>query len=242
MCAPSFTHLLVTRFNVLLPAAADPLAVHKCLDAAWLEGRLSLFERYCAPSVRAQRDTDFTWVIMIHPRTPDSVRARLHETAVAAMQIETPLGNVRGAIRRLISERRVDSPFLITSRLDSDDALHVTYMERVHAAFEGQDLECLDIPWGYTYDARTKLARLRFGHRNPFISLVERCNGEPRTVFATTSQQIDRIAPVRQLDDGPGWLQVIHGGNVRNRMEGDPFIGDVADLLRTEFAIEEEAP
>jgi hypothetical protein len=49
------------------------------------------------------------------------------------------------------------------------------------------------------------------------------------------------VAPIRPIDDAPGWLQVIHGGNVRNRMRGDAFSGDVAELLRAEFAIEEEA-
>jgi hypothetical protein len=239
MRTSDFTHLLVTRFNVLFRSPADPSAVTKCLDAEWLDARLALFERYCAPSVAAQRDTDFTWVILIHPQTPAAVRTRLRQAAATAEQIETPLGRVRQAMRRLIAEREGDSLYLISSRLDSDDALHVTYMERVHAAFDHQDLECLDLPRGYTYDPRTQDVRSRVSHQNPFISLIEKYNGEPQTVFSIAHPNIDQVAPIRALDDEPGWLQVIHGGNIRNKMQGDVFSGDVAELLRTGFAIDE---
>jgi Putative rhamnosyl transferase len=238
MRTPDFTHLLVTRFNVLFRSPADPSAVTKCLDAEWLDVRLTLFERYCAPSVAAQHDKEFTWLILIHPKTPTAVRTRLRQAAEAE-QIEVPLGRVRQAMRRVLAEREGDSPYLITSRLDSDDALHVSYMERVHAGFDHQELECLDLPGGYTYDPRTKDVRSRVTHQNPFISLVERFNGEPQTVFSIAHGNIDQVAPIRALDDAPAWLQVIHGGNIRNKMQGDEFSGDVAELLRTEFAIEE---
>jgi Putative rhamnosyl transferase len=238
MRTPDFTHLLVTRFNVMFRSPADPSAVTKCLDAEWLDARLTLFERYCAPSVAAQHDKEFTWLILIHPKTPAAVRTRLRQAAEAE-QTEVPLGRVRQAMRRVLAEREGDSPYLITSRLDSDDALHVSYMQRVHAGFDHQELECLDLPGGYTYDPRTKDVRSRVSHQNPFISLVERSNGEPQTVFSIRHGDIDQVAPIRALDEAPAWLQVIHGGNIRNKMQGDEFSGDVAELLRTEFAIEE---
>ena len=169
-----------------------------------------------------ERDTNFTWAILIHPKTPNWVRAALRQAASEGAQIETPLGRVRKAIRGLIRERGVDSPYLITSRLDNDDALLTSspYGAGPRGVRRSR-VECLDIPWGYTYDPRTKLVLARANHQNPFISLVEKAaTVSPQTVFSTDSPRIDQVAPIRpSFDDAPGWLQVIHGGNIRNRME-----------------------
>jgi hypothetical protein len=53
--------------------------------------------------------------------------------------------------------------------------------------------------------------------------LVETLDGGlPLTVFQVPHQQAERRGPVLQLDGHPAWLQVVHGGNLANRLCGWP--------------------
>src|SRR5262249_1091214 len=54
---------------------------------------------------------------------------------------------------------------------------------------------------------------------NAFITLSEPTEGF-RSVWGNTHEEAPQVAPVRQVDDRPGWLQVIHDRNISNRVRG----------------------
>src|SRR5437899_7174315 len=72
-----FCHLLLTHFNV----AEEASAAKTSTDPRWLSHRFDLFDRYCYPTIRAQVDADFRWLVFVNVRTPDAFKDRVSEYA-----------------------------------------------------------------------------------------------------------------------------------------------------------------
>ena len=109
---------------------------------------------------------------------------------------------------------------LITTRLDSDDALAASYIERSQLAarhhrgfinFYG-GIQLVGDSVLYTVDTS-----------NPFLSFVEEAvDANIQTVLSIEHYRAREAAPVLQLG-GVAWLQVLHGGNVANLPAGCVF-------------------
>jgi hypothetical protein len=143
-------------------------------------------------------------------------------------------------IRRTIREQIPSGArHVITSRLDNDDGLATDYVRRVHEAFRPVSCkEYLNLTEGFLLSAG-KVYRHRDPH-NAFVSLVEPVDGEIEGVWTYPHPEIGRHAPVRQIGGGPGWLQVVHGANVSNKVRGwrvpPSAIGDNFILDRSALA------
>ncbi len=110
-----------------------------------MEERFRTFETITLPPLRAQTDSDFTFLIVIGHSLPDRYRDRL-EALVAdipqvALQSHAP-GPHRKVMQAAINLVRRDSrdPCL-QFRMDDDDAVAVTYVEKLREA--AQDLRKL---------------------------------------------------------------------------------------------------
>lgn len=233
----SFRHVLLTRFNTR-PAddGAGP-------DDAWLADRLRLFETYCVPSVRRQTCRDFTWLVFFDAATPARWRSRFEALAASAgfraVFLDTPFdgGRASRAITRLGLD---DAPYLVTSRLDNDDALAPHFVAAVQRAVRPRDLEFLNLPLGYQLAGGRVFLRPYLA--GSFASLVERRREEPwRTVHFVQHHLIGHH-PVRQLRSGPAWLQVVHGGNLANEVRGIPVRGSAAARLFGLVDLDPHAP
>jgi len=215
--AASFQHLLLTRFNVQIFTGQGS-------DTAWLEHRFRFFERVCVPSVLSQTVLGFRWVLFCDAASPTWVLDRLRTSIGAAAApvfvfIDGPetRENFRAALAPLLAPGHTH---LITSRLDNDDALAVRFMETVQAQFTGQDFEFVNFPEGHTcFQGRVYALR---HPSSPFLSLVERLDTPEtiRTVMCEPHQEVASRYPVRQVECGPAWLQIIHGRNVCNMVRG----------------------
>jgi hypothetical protein len=214
-------HLLITRLAVRLSEYARPPA------DAWLHARLALFERFCAPSVNAQTTAPDRWLLLFDQSTPKwfvdaccAVVTVPHE-AVRLTAVWSP-----AEIARLVGER-VDAPTLITSRLDSDDALARDYIKTVRARTGGQELAFVNLLNGAQW---SKNGVSTYSHpSNAFISCVERVSAAGvRTVFLDGHDRLGRHGPVEQVQGtAPMWLQVVHDGNLLNGESGWPVRPDV---------------
>ena len=49
------------------------------------------------------------------------------------------------------------------------------------------------------------------------------------TIMATPHMELERIAPIRQIDGAVGWMQVVHGQNISNRVIGTRNFTDFVD-------------
>ena len=208
-------HFVLTRFNV------DIGPHRRAWDEAWLAARFELFRSYCFPSMLGQTDQDFTWLIFFSASSQALVERFL--TTLPAMPNLRPVwtsGRFDGTMAQAAVARHHDgrSKRVMTTRLDCDDALSADVIERLRTADEGRSIEALNFPLGYQVaDGRFYLA---YDPANAFCSMVEDFNDETRTVHGTEHQWIASVAPLRQVDWSPAWLQVIHDDNLANTANG----------------------
>ena len=212
-------HLLLTRFNVIGGR------VHS-ISNGWLEHRLKLFQSLCLPSVASQSDQGFVWLIFVDESTNMDIVGRL-----GAFQRDRffeicfcPRFDRRyfGDIVRAYSS---GYDYVITSRLDNDDILHPSYIQRVRSGAIGDsktgkfcERYWVNLNNGYRLSS-CGLYRMR-AMSNSFISLVEPVNGQYKlaTVYAVNHTRAITIAPIRSVECTGSWIQVIHGYNLRNRI------------------------
>ena len=108
-----------------------------------------------------------------------------------------------------------ETEFLITSRVDNDDALARDALGTVRRAFQEQTREFINLESGCIL-ARGAVYRALLPC-NPFLSLIERRGPEPwLTVWGVDHDRAREIGPVRNLRDRPYWLQVVHERNLTN--------------------------
>jgi hypothetical protein len=228
----TFDHLIVTRYNVPISWGRRG-QLHA--DEDWLEERQRLFERYCLPSViLAERSCpSVTWVLLCSVDSPASLRTFMEQVVQFHPWIVPMYVDENALISDIVDEslkKRTNKPcrFLLTTRLDSDDAVGRDFVKDLRQAAERSlELEFLgkrELPAliNFPFGCQTVHGRLYFSADlgNPFISLLEeRSEDEPIiSCYLGTHRDLHKSArTVSQLmTSGPSWLQVIHGGNEAN--------------------------
>jgi hypothetical protein len=217
--APRSRHVFLTRFNVRWDEASDGASLGN--DPTWLSGRFELFERYCLPSMLAQSTQDFSWIIFFDHQTPEPFATRARALAQVSPNIipvfckSLPLEFVQATIVEQLPER---PEWLLTTRLDNDDGLHSDFAATLQARQSFELAEVLNFAQGVVLCGERVY---RWRHvSNAFISLSEPF-AERRTVFSIARHLYAAESyPVRQIAEPAAWLQVIHGGNISNRVRG----------------------
>jgi hypothetical protein len=234
-------HYLITPWNI------------DRLDLEWLTARQVLFEKFCLPSVLSQTNKAFEWILVADSRTPDSFKKVLdaYPATVLYHDFEGVLTVARSRQRKAIAlETVVAAPvknylsniatdFIITSRLDNDDAISTNHIDKIQTCSKAMkrspdDRFWLNLQRGYKY-CRGNVYPIGALH-NPFISFIE-----PQGALLTAYQCSHQLAPqskfrVVQVREGhPTWMQVIHGGNVSNRLmryKGEMPVSNVSNIFK----------
>jgi hypothetical protein len=233
-------HVILTRFNIWSPfGGSDKVR----LEETYLEYRLRLFERYCLPSVASQTCGAFRWVIFFDRDTPAAIKERVagyctqHDFILPVyLSREEGVAFDARVWPFVPAEAAEGRRYLLTTRLDNDDALASHFVQTVQSAAVAGDA-FINLPHGYRYVERTcKLYQLRHPS-NPFASRLEdRNRAEPETVLHVDHTKLHTIGRVRQVEGPAGWMIVVHGGNASNSY--DPTEQRVARaVLRDSFAI-----
>lgn len=217
--AKNFIHVVMTRFNLATPGREASFRNRP----DWLATRFDLFERYCLPGMAAQTEQNFEWIIYFDEATPQEFKDRIARLQQVRPFIAyyTPLFPANGWRDSLFASVPARPASLLTTNLDNDDSLAIDYVARLHAAaapFAGGPRHGLNFLNGFVLSG----PRL-YAHEHPsnaFTNLIE-----PFDMSAITAPSINHMtlashAPVHQIE-GPGaWLQVVHGGNVSNKIRG----------------------
>ncbi len=215
-------HFVITKFN--LPTRRAP-GLWK--DPAWLDLRLKLFRAYCAPSM-SQQTSPATWILLLSHKSPRNLIEALERIVPQAHLLFLSEG-VHGnddKLRKYLHQH-CRSDFLITTRLDSDDALHRRFIEIVQAkaAFlpaSPTGRTFLEFPLGCTFDGKD--LRSYVDPRGPFLSLLEPNSDSISTVRCGNHRKFDlgsdAFASIETEE--PMWLQGIHQANLMNKMRGNP--------------------
>lgn len=214
-----FTHLLLTRFNTAIGFAPSRLG----LQTEWLQSRLALFEQYCLPSIAGQQGADFQWLVFFDAESPSWFRQKID----AYGSLLTPM-YIKGTASdpviadSIASAGLVKTPYLVTTRVDNDDALAKGHLARVQQAFQRQERMFIEFPFGLQ-SYRDCLYSV-YWPSNPFLSLIERvqCGNRFTTVLCVPHDRVRSAGPVKQIQCSAQWLQVLHSSNLLNALRGWP--------------------
>lgn len=223
-------HVILTRFN--LPSAGAESIVRAREN--WLADRVELFERYCLPSVRAQTSQGFAWLIYFDPASPQWLRDRIRvhgDAYTPVFRAEVSSEQLFDDMSRLFDTK---SHELITTNLDNDDGLAVDFVARIQAERSTGRRTAL-----YLANGLVKTPAGLFAHHdehNAFASMRGTWD-TPVTCWTDWHNLLHRHAEVAAVGGPPGWLQVVHGGNVSNRTRGrlvspEPYRALFGDSLR----------
>jgi Putative rhamnosyl transferase len=208
-------HVLLTRFN--LPSAGVESIIRA--KEGWLRERIALFELYCLPSVRAQTNQRFHWIIYFDPESPDWLKGRIESHSGDGPYIPIFRQSVSQADLIADIERVTGGQGrrLITTNLDNDDGLATDFVERLQTTEPGPDRTAVYLAAGLIKSGSRLY--LRMDRHNAFGSVLEDWSS-PSTCWSDWHTLLGRSMRVLELNGEPGWLQVIHGSNVSNRVRG----------------------
>jgi hypothetical protein len=210
-----FDHFVLTRFNVRSRYySGDP-------GDEWLRHRLALFVRYTVPSFSAQTVRNFRWLVLIDSESPQWFRDELAILGRGLFETVDIFGAFNASAAAQVVAARLTAPFVLTTRVDNDDAVSRDFIEEIQKAWSPLDQKrFINLVNG----AQLSSGRVyrRPYTQNPFVTLSEPVTkAELATVFVRRHYEVDQHAPVINLgSDHPLWLQVVHGGNVLTELVG----------------------
>ncbi|MEX0875726.1 MAG: glycosyltransferase [Actinomycetota bacterium] len=220
MTTTNFCHVILTRFSVrAYPASPSH-------SPAWLEHRLDLFDAYCLPSMRAQTCQAFSWLIFCDSSTEEGCLGRLHKWEREIPQLKVVLTTPADPSYLAAAEQaRPGDGVLITTRVDSDDASSIDLIERIQSYVPGfaasnQAAALLSFCRGFKLDEDGWRLFEAWNPHSPHLSMFERLDGSqpPVTVQSGNHGYLQERYPLHVDAGPPAWVQVIHGGNVHNRI------------------------
>lgn len=207
--------VLLTRFN--LPSRGYESLVRS--SSGWLEERVALFERFCIPSLKAQSDQQFVWIIYFDPQSPAWLMNKIQQWQALpqlkpVFRDEVMLDDMRLDFEQALGYR---PRRLLTSNLDNDDAIGRHFLSRLKALAPEQGRTALFLKNGLV--VRGDRLFLNTDPDNAFCSVIEDWEGFV-TCWVKAHNQLKHKMPVIDAGGQPGWLQVIHNSNVSNRTRG----------------------
>lgn len=194
--AGTFKLVVLTRVNIGF-RDGQTVAGHKVDHAEWLRARLDLFDRFTLPSMLAQTERRFSWLLCFSPETPESMLPRVmgyqrderirvvfsHRGCDPGVD---PLTRLKGDGRRVavhthmpvepirvIEDDLARDPvdWVVTMRVDSDDVVAADLLNVVYKAQKAHHF--ISAPHGYVYDAATRQVWQKDSLHNAWLSLVE---------------------------------------------------------------------
>jgi hypothetical protein len=219
-----FQHYLITRFNLRNPKWDVTKNNETLLTDEWMEHRMGLFSNFCFPSVAAQTNRNFTWLIYFDNTTPERFKQQIAKMTEGQTNIRTffidGMPVFYPEIRKLITEEAKDRPYLITSRIDNDDCIHKNFIDEVQKQFKSQDYQAIDVIKGYSLQIKPTVMLGKKEHIfNPFISLIEK-NDNPKTVWFSDHNMWKKETRITQIKDKRLWMSIIHEKNKVNEFDG----------------------
>ena len=197
-------------------------------DQNWLNHRFNLFDKYCYPSVCSQTNSNFKWIVLFDSQTNRELISQYdHFIPIFVDSFDIDVKDINhtthdGKIYHVAHNRELQSlikemteeEFIITTRLDNDDAISTDFVESVQNNFQEVE-EILNIRNGYT------LLNSKFYERtlwsNPFMSMIEKATSDFKTVYGVPHWAANKFMPVRQIEEKRSWIQIIHDNNHTNQ-------------------------
>jgi len=213
----NFSHLILTRFNVKVDYGSFGIG----LQREWLTHRFSLFEQFCYPSVKGQSNQNFKWLVYFDSETPEDFKNKIKKFEEWSNFLPVFVNGVFSNElnkEKILEHSDINSNYLITTRIDNDDAIHRNFVQIVQDNFIEKQLHFITFKYGYTLH-QNKLYSYKYVS-NPFLSLVEKLDNSRNFKSVLGFPHTDLPSSALKINYEPAWLQVIHDKNVSNRVKG----------------------
>lgn len=219
-----FHHYLITRFNLRNPKWDVTKNNETLLTDDWMEDRMWLFENFCFPSVTAQANKNFTWLLYLDITTGEVFKHRIEALVADFANIEVfyidGMPSFYAEIKKRITAKSSGAPYLITSRIDNDDCIHKDFIGEVQKRFNSQEYRAIDVIKGYSLQIKPDFMLGKKEHIfNPFISLIEK-NDDPKTVWHNDHNLWKNEKRITQVKNKRLWMSIIHEKNKVNEFDG----------------------
>ena len=238
----TFCHYIITRFNLPLSSRKD--GDKDVCGKEYLSYRSDLFERFCMPSVVNQSCQDFRWLILFDINTPEEFKQRAegwhniypnlipcyldtskygdlkdHGDPVFDVENDGPMLRITERfVTEIIRSMEETMPeWVLTTRLDNDDALHREFVSFIQTRFSFHpERKEYDLVYSYKYVPDEKIVYrypLKNGH---FMTLAEQGDSAFRSVMFCNHLEMDKYVRAEHIYARPLQTELIHGGNVVN--------------------------
>lgn len=217
-----FRHFLQTRFNIRRHPVDK--TGNRTLTDDWMIKRFKLFESICIPSVINQSFQNFEWFVYFDVETKREFLEKItkyQRTIRNFIPIFVSDQDYKSTIRYEIKSRLTDTDeYVITSRIDNDDAVHKDFLLEVEKLFNFQNDTFIRFLNGYQWQEDTHtFGKMYDKLGNHFSSRIESVNKGIDSVINVDNQKISDVPNVEVLDVVSSkrlWLEVVHDTNVAN--------------------------
>lgn len=216
----NYKHYILTRFNY--PEDYD------------VQYRLNIFENFTLPSLLGQTNKNFTWLISVNSVHKNLFKPFLNK----GIDIKLVKENAP-CIDFINTQPKVS--YLITTRIDNDDALHKDYVDYIYSSFTKNQTERLIDSRAFEITSDKKFLFLdrysSIGMVSPMVTLIKPINQYPisnsDTIYLKGHHELHFTYKFKDNEFTPyrGWIQNINEQNIfsKSRGYGNPCV-DLEDF------------
>lgn len=202
------SHVIATRLNI-----------GRGLNGNWTRKRIDLMVKYCAPSVFAQNYSPVLWIILVDVLTPKAVREAIlrRTTGIRGSRFDVSVNVVTmppknwGPVFGKWCQKVIDTEWVATTRLDSDDALHADYLKDINDAAR-EKTEVLSFKGGFILQLPERTIHQLMRTDTNFQTLVEP-TAKAKGAYCVKHGKLKNRFPFRVIDEYPRWLVLRHDDN-----------------------------
>lgn len=224
----NFDHFIITRFNLKNKDWRVDKNNNVICDDDWLRFRFDIFENTCFNSIKNQSNLNFKWLVYFDVDTPNKYKKHIKNLNEEFPQF-MPL--YKESNQDFLNDLSKDimcftnKEFIITTRIDNDDAFHYKAIGKIQEQFKYQTATIINLPWIVCFDLFGKRMTKHFYVSNPFISLIERKSKDTfETIFSKQHNDWRKSHEIVNINANKAYcFQLIHERNIYNEMVGELF-------------------
>lgn len=199
-------HFIVTRFNQKFNHLKCNRTLY--LNEDWLNFRVDLFLKYCAPSVLGQDRGDFYWSIIIDKETPEDIKNKL------LIDKRIYLHTCETERKQRTKELSNQSFKYVFSRIDSDDGYRKDFTEQIYQ-FKSNDEEFLiDINY-ICFDMIKNIFQEKTTKSSHFISMYTKNSNF--NIYYKNHVRLIKNFKYYKINNFLG-IEIVHGKNISNQI------------------------
>lgn len=236
----TFDHFIITRFNLRREGDVWTTDKHQqvTLTEEWMRHRMKIFEEYCLPSLIHQSNQCFTWLLYFDSSTDAAFIPAIREweakySIIKVKFVDGYSGFSVSHPEDILALRNPENQYVITTRIDNDDAIHKDLIEKIQQSFNFQDFTAVNFPKIYCLQPTSPPEMtLRIVFSSHFISLIERVQDQQiKGCYSRLDHEWDQPGQIIQIKDKVYCLEIIHERNILNSLRGFPiFLKGLADF------------